>query len=268
MAVITELDSYTIPNQLGFEEQRMLQDYIASEIDQHSDDYEKLVQFFIQSTQSQVDFEEIDLQPQPGFVCKTRIVQNAQNKNSYPTGTVIYINVTYNLSGHVLIDAVMNTQAMSRCLRDFDYKVWVIELVIEYAEQVLDVKLSRQFDIPTAIAVKGGMPEPIRLRLPTEVFVSKMIKEINKKKEWQLKPSIQKRGDEMVVLIDMPDEDDEHWKTEVNKDQLFLTINQRKHIIPLRHSIDRDSPLNTIDFYKKSKKLVCVFQLLKRSQYL
>jgi hypothetical protein len=101
MAVITELDSYTTPNQLGFEEQRMLQDYIASEIDQHSDDYEKLVQFFIQSTQSQVDFEEIDLQPQPGFVCKTRIVQNAQNKNSYPTGTVIYINVTYNcnLSG-------------------------------------------------------------------------------------------------------------------------------------------------------------------------
>lgn len=104
------------------------------------------------------------------------------------------------------MDAVMNTQAMSRCLRDFDYKVWVIELVIEYAEQVLDVKLSRQFDIPTAIAVKGGRPEPIRLRLPTESFVSKMIKEINKKKEWQLKPSIQKRGDEMIVLIDMPNE--------------------------------------------------------------
>ncbi|KAG1378207.1 hypothetical protein G6F61_006043 [Rhizopus arrhizus] len=275
MAVITELDSYTIPNQLGFEEQRMLQDYIASEIDQHSDDYEKLVQFFIQSTQSQVDFEEIDLQPQPGFVCKTRIVQNAQNKNSYPTGTVIYINVTYNcnLSG----PPVASEEEIQKALRGekkTDYRLPLamgqprLDNMIEYAEQVLDVKLSRQFDIPTAIAVKGGMPEPIRLRLPTEVFVSKMIKEINKKKEWQLKPSIQKRGDEMVVLIDMPDEDDEHWKTEVNKDQLFLTINQRKHIIPLRHSIDRDSPLNTIDFYKKSKKLVCVFQLLKRSQYL
>lgn len=124
------------------------------------------------------------------------------------------------MSGHVLIDAVMNTQAMSRCLRDFDYKVWVIELVIEYAEQVLDVKLSRQFDIPTAIAVKGGMPEPIRLRLPTEVFVSKMIKEINKKKEWQLKPSIQKRGDEMVVLIDMPDE----VKSERESDTLLLMM--------------------------------------------
>lgn len=123
MAVITELDSYT-SNQLGFEEQRMLQDYIASEIDQHSDDYEKLVQFFMQSTQSQVDFEAIDIQPQPGFVCKTRIVQNAQNKTRYPRGTVIYINVTYNC--HLSGPPVTSEEEIQKALRgekETDYRL-------------------------------------------------------------------------------------------------------------------------------------------------
>lgn len=74
------------------EEQDALLDHVAAEFAQDPKAMERLAAKFLQEAK-RGDFRDVNVQPQPGYVCKTKIVKSSSKK--YASGTVVYVNICH-----------------------------------------------------------------------------------------------------------------------------------------------------------------------------
>lgn len=104
------------------------------------------------------------------------------------------------------MDACIHTQPYLRSERDLDFRLYILELSMEYVEEVSQVKLSREFTMPS-IPSKGTIPARV-LRLPKPSLMAAVKNELSMITEWRLKPSISMNKDTemMNVIIPMPDQ--------------------------------------------------------------
>ncbi|KAI9495425.1 PIH1 family, partial [Zychaea mexicana] len=158
----------------------------------------------------------VSVQPQPGFVCKTKVERSKKHK----PGTKVYINIchadaipappvaneneiqkaldaeqdaTYRVplsmgqprfdtdSTSLIMDACIHTQPYMRAERDLDFKLYILELAIEFVEEMESVELSREFTMPN-LQSKGTIPQRM-LRLPKPALISAVKKQKPAKKE-------------------------------------------------------------------------------------
>ncbi|OAD78030.1 hypothetical protein PHYBLDRAFT_164913 [Phycomyces blakesleeanus NRRL 1555(-)] len=260
------------------------------------------------------DFDTVAVQPHPGFVCKTHIVNSKNPK--HPVGKVVYINICHAseipeptlasekdiqiaLNGdpdstyrvplsmgqartdkdnagrlNLIMDSCFHTRAYIRAERDLEYRLYLLELSIEYVEDNENVVLSREFTMPNVIS-KGQIPKRI-LRLPKPSFISSLT--IDKKKSelylpWECKPRFSVfKGNTLIVVIPMPTVDTMLWTLDIEPNALIQTIQGKSSTITLPHTVDVTHVDNSAEFYKKSKDLVVRLTIVAtskiRQQYL
>ncbi|KAG1474167.1 hypothetical protein G6F56_000515 [Rhizopus delemar] len=287
-------------NRLNQAEKDILEGFIASLVSHDTADYKELLDLFFKKT-TLGDFENKGLMPQEGYVCKTKVLRASPG---YPNQMPVYINLCFNCNitpppitsdadyrkalrhepsvfnipfsmgqpfikdkKEVVINAMVQTQVFSRSLRDLEFKHYMLNSAIAYTERIMKATLSRDFEIPPYMNVRGELG-PIYMRLPKEEIVYELMDMVDARKNWTLQPHLVKKADEIFVLIDMPNQDYPRWETRLAEDGLELMVNTKKYFVPLKYSIDRDNEENKIDFYKQDKTLVCQFKLLERKQYL
>lgn len=103
------------------------------------------------------------------------------------------------------MDACIHPQAYIRSEKDLDYRLYIIELAMEYVEEITRVNLSREFTMPT-IRSKGTIPSRI-LRLPKPTLLDSIVNQLTTTaaKKWKLEADIKLQGNILTVLIPMPD---------------------------------------------------------------
>ncbi|KAJ1652854.1 hypothetical protein IWQ61_006904 [Dispira simplex] len=74
----------------------------------------------------------------------------------------------------VTFDAVVHPQPLARAVQDFDFKLYLIELCMEWVEERTPMQLNRQFTLPS-IAYQGT-PRPHHINLPEP----RLIQEVDK----------------------------------------------------------------------------------------
>ncbi|KAI8084017.1 pre-RNA processing PIH1/Nop17-domain-containing protein [Gilbertella persicaria] len=190
--------------QLTQEEKTALLDQLSSQADPEA--FERLAAHFLNQATKQ-DFNTVNVQPQPGFVCKTRVIQSKQ----YAVNTVVYINICYasaipappltdekeiqkalnadpnsnykvplsmgqlryDEKNALVMDACVHTQPYLRSEKDLDFRLYILELAMEYVEDLLSVSLSREFTMPNTKCI-GKIPTRV-LRLPKPSLLSSVM---------------------------------------------------------------------------------------------
>lgn len=99
------------------------------------------------------------------------------------------------------MDACIHTQPFIRSERDLDFRLYLLELSMEYVEDIVSVSLSREFTMPSAKSI-GSIPTRV-LRLPKPSLMTAIRTEI--KATWTLQPSFTVDQNRLVVVIPMPD---------------------------------------------------------------
>lgn len=224
------------------EEQDALLDHVAAEFAQDPKAMERLAAKFLQEAK-RGDFRDVNVQPQPGYVCKTKIVKSSSKK--YASGTVVYINIchsdtipappvmpeseiekafnadptaTYRVpvslgqeriesdngsKTALIFDACINTQPCMRSERHLEFRLYVLELCLELIEERISVELSREFTMPKTPS-KGDIPPRI-LRLPKPALVSAVRNQKKSKKEETNKPMISVDEARNMLKVVVPD---------------------------------------------------------------
>ncbi|ORY97937.1 pre-RNA processing PIH1/Nop17-domain-containing protein [Syncephalastrum racemosum] len=290
---------------LSKEEQGALLDHVAAEFAADPRAMERLASAFLKETRTD-DFRTATIQPEPGFVIKTHILRSKKSKpktrvyvnvchaadippppvmpesqiqkamNAEPDATYrVPLSLTppryeQDESGNTIMiaDACINTQAYLRTERDLDYRLYIIELSIEWVEEKEDLELSREFSMPS-IRSKGTIP-PRTLRLPKPALIS-AIKQKKTNKGWECKPEITHKGDRLaVVLPNMPSTSPSSWTLDIEPTQLILAVNSAPTKIALPTTVDIQHPQTTAKFYKESRHLVVnlIVSSRSRKQYL
>lgn len=233
-------------DELTQEEQNALLDQISSVVANDPKAFERLATMFLGQVTKQ-DFNTVNIQPQAGYVCKTRVISSSKN-TKYKVGTIVYINICYataipappivtekeiqkalegepNASYKVplsmgqerfekdclIMDACINTQPYLRSEKDLDFRLYILELSMEYVEEIVSVNLSREFTMPTSIKSMGGNIPARILRLPKPSLITAVKNEVNstskKPVEWKLQPNItmDKKNELLHIVIPMPD---------------------------------------------------------------
>lgn len=103
------------------------------------------------------------------------------------------------------MDACINTQPYLRSEKDLDFRLYILELSMEYVEEITSVNLSREFTMPS-IASKGKIHGRI-LRLPKPSLMTAVKNELFTSDEWKLQPKIKadKENELINIIIPMPD---------------------------------------------------------------
>ncbi|KAI9026008.1 pre-RNA processing PIH1/Nop17-domain-containing protein [Phycomyces nitens] len=282
---------------LSNEEKSALMNQLASKFANDPKAMERLASTALSSITTD-DFDTVTVQPHPGFVCKTHVL-NTKNPN-HPIGKVVYINICHAsdipeptlasekdiqkaLNGdpdatyrvplsmgqarfdkdnagrkYLVMDACFHTRAYIRAERDLEYRLYLLELSIEYVEENENVALSREFTMPN-VPSKGQIPKRI-LRLPKPSLISSLT--IDKKKNeislpWECRPSFSViKGETLVVVIPMPIVDTLSWTLDIEPNSFVLTVQGKQSIVTLPQTVDVDNKGNSAEFYKKSKDLV------------
>ncbi|KAI7904147.1 pre-RNA processing PIH1/Nop17-domain-containing protein [Cokeromyces recurvatus] len=228
-------------NKLSKEEKKVLLDHIASQV--IADDpklFEQMATNFLNQT-TQEDFNTVEIQPQPGYVCKTHIVSST---SKYKVGTVVYINICYASSipappiasekeiekalnaepdatykvplsmgepqqgekGALIMSACINTQPFLRSEKNLDFRLYILELAMEYVEEIISASLSREFTMPQVKSM-GVIPSRI-LRLPKPSLMTAIRTEVNKtnkKEKWTCRPTEHSvENNYLKLVIPMP----------------------------------------------------------------
>lgn len=286
------------------EEQTALLDHIASQVANDPAAFERLATMFLEQT-TKADFNTVHVQPQAGFVCKTHVVSTRNKK--YPVNTVVFINICFasaipappsvseseiqkalnaepnatykiplsmgierNEGDKLIMDACVHTQAYLRCEKDLDYRLYILELAMEYVEEICSVNLSREFTMPN-IKSKGTIPTR-RLRLPKPSLVTAVKNELKPTSSsdisWKFQPEIKKEDSLITIRIPMPDKNFTSWKVDIQADKVILTMKNKPLDIVLPHLIDIKDTANKVDYYSKSQDLVITLKSVTRTQYL
>ncbi|KAI7878858.1 hypothetical protein K492DRAFT_238324 [Lichtheimia hyalospora FSU 10163] len=289
------------------EEQDALLDHVAAEFAQDPKAMERLAAKFLQEAK-RGDFRDVNVQPQPGYVCKTKVVKCVSKK--YTPGTVVYINICYsdaipappvmpeseiekalnadptatyrvpvslgqerteNAGKTALIfDACINTHPYMRSERHLEFRLYILELCIELIEERISVELSREFTMRKTSS-KGEIPPRI-LRLPKPALISAVKNQKKPIKEEENKPMISVddvRNMLRVVIPDMPVLSSASWSLDIEPSQLLLGgVGSKLIKIALPRPVKVDDTTNSATFYKKSLDLVIELALAPRRQYL
>jgi hypothetical protein len=99
------------------------------------------------------------------------------------------------------MDACIHTQPYLRSEKDLDFRLYLLELSMEYVEDIVSVSLSREFTMPTAKSI-GVIPTRV-LRLPKPSLITAIRTEL--KDVWTLQPTFTVNQNQLVVIIPMPD---------------------------------------------------------------
>lgn len=227
-------------NKLTSEEEQVLFDSLASKIANDPEAFKRLT-----SKVTSKDFNRIQVQPQAGFVCKTKVVKTRNKK--YAVDTIVYINICYasaipaptiasereiqkalnaeentnykvpvsmgearmeQENTSLIMDACIHPEAYVRSEKDLDYRLYILELSMEYVEEILEVNLSREFTMPNTRS-KGMIPSRL-LKIPKPSLMQSILNELKKtidNHQWKLEPEIKLEGKEerLKLIIPMPD---------------------------------------------------------------
>ncbi|CAO3617049.1 unnamed protein product [Mucor hiemalis] len=283
------------------EEQTALLDHISSQVANDPSAFEQLATKFLEQT-TKADFNTVNVQPQAGFVCKTHVVSTKNKK--YPVGTMVFINICFasaipappltsefeiqkalnaepnstykiplsmgverNDGDKLIMDACIHTQAYLRCEKDLDYRLYILELAMEYVEEICSIHLSREFTMPS-IKSKGIIPSRV-LRLPKPSLVTAVKNELKSSSVWKLQPTINKENNIITIRIPMPDKNFTSWKVDIQAEKVILTMDNKSMDIILPHLIDiKDETITKVDYFTKSQDLVITLKSITRTQYL
>lgn len=167
---------------LSKEDQNALLDHIAGQFANDPKAMERLASAFAQQV-SKDDFDSVPVLPQAGFVIKTKITKSNNPKHKTGTPVYINVchapeipappiaseteiqkalnadpNATYRVplcmgqarvekdvagKTYLITDACINTQPYVRAERDLDYRLYILELSIEWAEEKESIELDR-----------------------------------------------------------------------------------------------------------------------------
>lgn len=125
-------------------------------------------------------------------------------------GRAICINEGYSLSQRckldaIIMDACINTQPYLRSEKDLDFRLYILELSMEYVEEILGVGLSREFTMPN-IKSKGDIPGRV-LRLPKPSLVSAIrteMKQDHNENGWKLSYDLKAEESKQYVTVSIP----------------------------------------------------------------
>ncbi|CEP09268.1 hypothetical protein [Parasitella parasitica] len=290
--------------QLTKEEKNALFDQIASQVAADPSAFQRLTRIFLEQTTKQ-DFNTVNIQPQAGYVCKTHVVEST--RQIHKLGTIVYINICYHSAipappiaseaeiqkalngavdavyrvplslgqvryddrGALVLDACINTQPYLRSEKDLDFRLYILELSMEYVEALIRNPLSREFTMPNTKCI-GQIPGRV-LRLPKPSLITAIQTEIKPQTEWQLKPqfAVNQAQDLLIVVIEMPNNDFASWTLDITSTKILLKIADSLHTIPLKqHEIKVDHKQNKVDFYQKSRELVLELKIASKNQYI
>ncbi|KAI8330217.1 pre-RNA processing PIH1/Nop17-domain-containing protein [Chlamydoabsidia padenii] len=171
----------------------------------------------------------------------------------------------------LILDACIHTQPFIRSEHDLDFRLYILELAMEHAEEALSVDLSRQFII-LKVAAKGA-PIPKRtLLLPPEsssagskvdalLFPSPQVATSPQvsMSSWYCRPSFKKDDGILIIILEMPTYTTPipPWSVQIDYSCLMLKGVMDKVIdIMLPETIDVVSTANRVEYYKKSGHLV------------
>ncbi|KAI9313681.1 pre-RNA processing PIH1/Nop17-domain-containing protein [Dichotomocladium elegans] len=166
---------------LSEEEKSALLDHVAAEFAQDPKAMDRLAAQFLREVKTN-DFHDVPVQPQPGYICKTKVVRADDSKSQCKEGMVVYINVCHageipappvmpesevqkalhaepdaafrvpvslgqmrrdGDSESLIFDACIHTLPYTRSEHDLDFRLYILELCIELVEERLSVELSR-----------------------------------------------------------------------------------------------------------------------------
>jgi hypothetical protein len=100
------------------------------------------------------------------------------------------------------MDACLHTTAYLKSEKDLDYRLYVLEVAMEYIEEMICIQLSREFTMPN-IKSKGQIPSRV-LRLPKPSLMTAVKNNIQL--PWKLKPIITSEANDLLkIRIPMPD---------------------------------------------------------------
>jgi hypothetical protein len=184
---------------LSADDQEALVSHFAQELEQDPSKLEQLAAQVIREQKAQqARFKTMEIQPQAGFVCKTKTTTACKG---WPTGSKVFINICYaaevpepnpaateadiqkalqgdaaatyqvpmslgatrldhDRAGNpsMVVDACIHTKPFVRAEGDLDYRLYIIELSIELIEEREKVELSREFTMPN-LPSKGTIPK-------------------------------------------------------------------------------------------------------------
>ncbi|KAI8988068.1 hypothetical protein BDF20DRAFT_910608 [Mycotypha africana] len=296
------------------EEQNALLDHIASQVANDPKLFDKLANEFLQQASKQ-DFQAIKVQPQPGYVCKTKIVRtlggNSTNErdiqkalNAEPDATyrvplsMLRRQPTSNDTDALIMDACINTQPYLRSEKDLDYRLYILELSMEYVEDMEQVELSREFTMPALPSV-GAIPSRF-LKLPKPSLMTAIQTELDSNKgtshptakdattanatlrsgvsttstmstlsskNWTCRPEFKVKPEENIlcIILPMPDKNAHNWTVDLTTTEIILTINKKSaYTISLKNYqvVVEDDTVNKIEFYKRNQVLLIQLKLL------
>ncbi|KAI8393759.1 pre-RNA processing PIH1/Nop17-domain-containing protein [Radiomyces spectabilis] len=279
---------------LSAEEQAAFLDKVAAEVSNDPAALNRLASTFLKQA-TKDDFNNVTVQPIPGYVCRTSTV--ASNNEKHKVGTTVYINICHAAAipeptlateaeiqkalnaepdakyrvplsmGEprfekttadkvcLIMDACIHTQPYLRSERDLDFRLYIMELAMEYVEENEHISLSREFTMPK-MSSKGTIPKRI-VRLPKPSLMTAVRQSTDAAStQWKCTPTVSVQGKHILVVVPMPNLNSSDWRLDMETKQLIISVNGVASHIPLPRDIDINAAENTAQFYKKSRDLV------------
>ncbi|OBZ87638.1 PIH1 domain-containing protein 1 [Choanephora cucurbitarum] len=232
--------------------------------------------------------DTVNVQPQAGYVCKTRVVE-CQSNSKYAKGTLVYINICYapeipappiadekeieralnaepgasyqvplsmgqprtHSNGALVMDACINTQPYLKSEKNLDFRLYLLELAMEYVEDIVAVSLSREFTMPSVPSI-GKIPSRL-LKIPAASPSLLVSNEKSKPQEHVMWPE----SGFLKMVIPIRDTHASSLAVDVTANQLILNGSS----YDLSHPILVHDPNNKVEFYQKSRDLVVQLKL-------
>lgn len=300
---------------LSKEDQNALLDHIAGQFANYPKAMERLASAVTQQV-SKDDFETIPVLPQAGFVIRTKIVKSNNPKYKTGTPVYINIchapeipappvtsedevqkalnadpQATYRVplsmsqariekdaAGKtcLITDACINTQPYVRTERDLDYRLYILELSIEWAEEKESIELDRgkylfwwpitwvwthakctttAFSMPKMTS--KGQISKLMLRLPKSSILSTLDKLQAPKKADPPSISVKIQGETLVAVVsNLPQTNPVSWSLDIEPEQIIVGLGSSIKKFTLPQPVIVNHASNSAKYYRKSRDLV------------
>eukprot|EP00833_Pecoramyces_ruminatium_P009923 jgi/Orpsp1_1/1183955/evm.model.c7180000087376.1 len=172
----------------------------------------------------------------------------------------------------VVFDACINTNAIIKATKDYDYKLFLIELAIEWVEEKYKLELSREFSLPKMRA-KGKLVKHY-IRRPDRPSISEIDSALpepskNKTKKTLPKPEYEIRKEpkgenatHIIIDIKLPDiENMKETYVDIEKDKVIFKTKD-KYALELKLPILIDTEEGTAEFNRETRILTVKLTIL------
>lgn len=162
----------------------------------------------------------------------------------------------------IVFDACVNTDPIIKSNNDFDYKLFLIELSIEWVEEKYKLELSREFSLPK-MKVKGKLVKHL-IRRPDRPYISEVDNQhvntsLKPKRHTLLKPDYEIRKEpkgenatNIIIEIKLPDVNDmKETFVDIEKDRVIFQVKD-KYSLDLRLPILIDTEEGKAQFDRET----------------